>query len=47
VVMLCEAMGYETGVDMPKLLDAVALLSEMIGAPQGGRAHTWLAKQCA
>jgi len=28
-------------------LDAVALLSEMIGAPQGGRAHTWLAKQCA
>jgi len=47
VVMLCESMGYETGIDMPKLLDAVALLSEMIGAPQGGRAHTWLAKQCA
>jgi hydroxymethylglutaryl-CoA lyase len=47
VVMLCESIGYETGLDMPKLLEAVALLSEMIGAPQGGRAHTWLSKQCA
>ena len=47
VVMLCDAMGYDTGVDMPKLLEAVALLSDMIGAPQGGRAHTWLSKQCA
>jgi hydroxymethylglutaryl-CoA lyase len=40
-------MGYQTGIAMPKLLDAVALLSDMIGAPQGGRAHTWLTKQCA
>jgi len=47
VVMMCQAMGYDTGVQMPALLDAVALLSEMIGAPQGGRAHTWLSKQCA
>ena len=47
VAMLCEAMGYNTGIDMPKLLGAVALLSEFIGAPQGGRAHTWLSKQCA
>ena len=47
VVMLCESIGFDTGLDMPKLLQAVALLSEMIGAPQGGRAHTWLSKQCA
>ena len=47
VVMLCESMGYQTGIDMPKLLDAVSLLGEMIGSPQGGRAHTWLTKQCA
>ena len=47
VVMMCQAMGYETGVLMPELLDAVALLSGMIGAPQGGRAHTWLSTQCA
>ena len=47
VVMLCESVGFDTGLDMPKLLEAVALLSEMIGAPQGGRAHTWLSKQCA
>jgi hydroxymethylglutaryl-CoA lyase len=47
VVMLCESMGYQTGFDMPTLLDAVSLLGEMIGSPQGGRAHTWLTKQCA
>ena len=47
VAMLCESIGCDTGLDMPKLLEAVALLSEMIGAPQGGRAHTWLSKQCA
>ena len=47
VVMLCQSIGYDTGLSVPKLLEAVALLSEMIGAPQGGRAHTWLSKQCA
>ena len=47
VVMLCESIGFDTGLDMPKLLEAVALLSEVIGAPQGGRAHAWLSKQCA
>ena len=47
VVMLCESIGFDTGLDMPKLLKAVGLLSEMIGAPQGGRAHAWLSKQCA
>ena len=47
VAMLCESIGYTTNLNMPKLLDAVALLSEMIGAPQGGRAHTWLSRQCA
>lgn len=47
VAMLCDVMGYDTGIDMSKLLEAVALLSDMIGAPQGGRAHTWLSKQCA
>ena len=47
VAMLCDSIGYTTNLNMPKLLDAVALLSDMIGAPQGGRAHTWLSKQCA
>jgi hydroxymethylglutaryl-CoA lyase len=44
VVMLCEAMGLATGVDMPALLAAVATVSELIGTPQGGRAHYWLSK---
>lgn len=44
VVMLCERMGFSTGVHMPALLDAVELVSELIGAPQGGRAHYWLSR---
>lgn len=42
VVLLCESMGLKTGVSMPDLLAAVASLSDMMGAPQGGRAHYWL-----
>lgn len=47
VVMLCESMGLETGVDMPALLAAVATVSDLIGAPQGGRAHYWLSNNAA
>ena len=42
VVLLCESMGLKTGISMPALLAAVASLSDMMGAPQGGRAHYWL-----
>ena len=42
VVMLCEQMGFSTGVDMSALLDAVQLASELTGHTQGGRAHYWL-----
>ena len=47
VVMLCEQMGFATGIDMPSLLQAVDLVSELIGAPQGGRAHYWLSQNAA
>ena len=42
VVMLCESMGYSTGVDMAALLRAVEVVSELVEAPQGGRAHYWI-----
>ncbi len=45
VVMLCEQMGFATGVDMPALLSVVELISEMLGRPQGGRAHYWLSRR--
>lgn len=44
VVMLCEQMGFSTGVDMSALLASVELVSELIGEPQGGRAHYWLTR---
>lgn len=47
VVMLCEQMGFDTGVDMPALLRSVELVSELIGSPQGGRAHYWLSRNAA
>jgi hydroxymethylglutaryl-CoA lyase len=47
VVMLCESMGLATGVAMPALLETVELVSELIGAPQGGRAHYWLRNNAA
>lgn len=42
VAMLCEQMGFTTGIDMPALLDVVELIGDMLGTPQGGRAHYWL-----
>jgi hydroxymethylglutaryl-CoA lyase len=48
VVMLCESMGYRYRArSCPSCWRLSRSLSEMIGAPQGGRAHTWLSKQCA
>jgi hydroxymethylglutaryl-CoA lyase len=44
VALLCAQMGLRTGIDMAALLDSVALLSEFIGTPQGGRSHYWLSK---
>lgn len=47
VVMLCEQMGFATGVEMPALLRSVELVGELIGSPQGGRAHYWLSRNAA
>ncbi len=47
VVMMCEQMGFATGVEMPVLLRAVALVSEMTGMQQGGRAHHWISTNAA
>jgi hydroxymethylglutaryl-CoA lyase len=45
--MLCEQMGFSTGIDMPALLKVVEKISEMLGHPQGGRAHYWLSRNAA
>ena len=44
VALLCAQMGLHTGIDVSTLLDSVAMLSQFIGAPQGGRSHYWLSK---
>ena len=47
VVMMCEQMNFSTGVKMPELLDAVALVSEITGVHHGGRAHYWISNNAA
>lgn len=42
VTMLCEQMGFSTGITMAALLDAVNVADELTGNCSGGRAHYWL-----
>lgn len=45
VVMMCEQMGYQTGINMPALLSASDLAVELTQTARGGNAKTWLRKQ--
>ena len=42
VVMLLQQMGYDTGIDLEKLLQASELARELTGTAPGGRALPWL-----
>ena len=42
VVMMLEQMGYSTGIDMQKLMNAAQLARELTGSAPGGRATPWL-----
>lgn len=46
VVMMLGQMGFETGIDMEKLLLASAYAAEVTGAAPGGRASIWLQRWC-
>ncbi len=45
LVMMCEQMGYQTGISMPKLLDASDLAIQLTQTATGGNAKPWLRKQ--
>ncbi len=47
VVMMCEQMGFETGIDMRRLMEASALVKSLTGNAPGGRAAPWLEHQLA
>jgi len=44
VVMMVEQMGYETGIDLPELMQASQLAASLTGNAPGGRARAWLEK---
>lgn len=45
VVMMLHQMGCDTGIDLPKLVEASQLAQELTGTAPGGRALPWL-KRC-
>jgi hydroxymethylglutaryl-CoA lyase len=45
VVLMLSQMGYETGIDLRKLVDAVDLASELTGNCDGGHSIRWLRRQ--
>ena len=40
--MMLQQMGFETGIDLPKLLQASDLAQRLTGTAPGGRAKAWL-----
>jgi hydroxymethylglutaryl-CoA lyase len=44
VVMLLQQMGFETGIDLPELLNASRLATELTGTAPGGRAMAWMSR---
>ena len=42
VVMMLEQMGFDTGIDIPLLLEASDLAQSLTGAVSGGRSKVWL-----
>lgn len=42
VVMLLEQMGFDTGIDLARLMQAAELAQELTGTAPGGRASAWL-----
>jgi len=45
VVMMLEQMGYATGIDLHRLMDAAALAQRLTGTAPGGRASAWLKRR--
>ncbi|GEA12599.1 hydroxymethylglutaryl-CoA lyase [Alteromonas sp. KUL49] len=45
IVLLIEQMGFETGINMSKLLEASDLATELTGTARGGHAKAWLKQQ--
>lgn len=47
LVMMLSLMGFDTGIDIEKLLSAARLAGELTGAAAGGKATPWLARNTA
>jgi hydroxymethylglutaryl-CoA lyase len=44
-VLLAEQSGFDTGVDLGALLDAIGYAESILGRDLGGRAGPWLRRK--
>ena len=42
LALMAQQCGFATGIDLPRLADAVALAQQLVGYPVGGRSMRWL-----
>ena len=47
VVMMLEQMGFDTGIDLDRLMQASELAQDLTGTAPGGRASAWLKRHLA
>jgi hydroxymethylglutaryl-CoA lyase len=47
VAMMLEQMGYDTGIDLDRLMQAAQLAQDLTGTAPGGRASAWLKRHLA
>jgi hydroxymethylglutaryl-CoA lyase len=46
-VMMVSSMGFDTGIDLDRLLAAARLAGELTGSCSGGRSTPWLSRNLA
>lgn len=47
LVMMLKLMGFQTGIDLDRLLEAARLAGDLTGTKTGGRSTAWLARNTA
>jgi hydroxymethylglutaryl-CoA lyase len=45
LVLLAQRSGFETGITLPGLLEAIDVAQQLLGRPLGGRSIAWLRRQ--
>ena len=47
LVLMAQQCGFQTGIDLARLLDVIDLAQQLVGYPIGGRGARWLRSRAA